>query len=803
MDTPMMKQYKSIKASHPDAILFFRLGDFYEMFMDDAHTVSKELGITLTARGKNNKRIPMCGVPYHASESYVNTLINKGYKVAICEQIGTPSEKSIVERKVVRIITPGTNISDCLLQNNESQYLLSICPYKDHRYGASFIDISTGNFSVFLAKSQQELMHYINLLSPKELLYSEKDSTLAKNFNSITTTAVTMQSLERAIPLFCQYFDIHSLSSFGLSPYKEAIPAALSILDYVALTQQQRLDTIKKCQPFNLNHTLFIDKNTFQNLEIFSTAQSKGTIGSLLWVLDETNTSSGSRLLKNELHRPSYSKETLIQRYDIIDSILNKRIAHEELREHLTHIYDLERLLSKILLQRNNPKDCLQLKYALLTSFDFADSLSQFNHPALLNYSQTIKSMQNNEHSLCKLMDKLKQSIIPTPPSHIRESGFIQDGVDNDLDTLRKSFFDIKTWINTLEESERKRTTIKSLRLGYNKVFGYYFQIPHSATHLAPSNYIRKQTLSNAERYITPELKEKELILLSGKDKELEIEKKIFESLLAEISKNVEAIQYLAHCLSYVDFLQSLAFVSRKYHYVRPNIDILNEEISIQDLRHPVLDKKNASKVIANDILLSKKQRCLLITGPNMAGKSTLMKQVALCIIMSQIGCFVPAKQAKIALREHIFTRIGASDNLYEGQSTFMVEMTETSSILHNASNKSLVLLDEIGRGTATYDGISLASAILNYIVTQIRSLTLFATHYHELTQIASNLEGCTNYSMSIEEDNKQLLFTYKMIQGPADKSYGIHVAKMAGLPNAVTKQAELILQAYEKNKKT
>jgi len=801
LNTPMLRQFQEIKEGYQDAILFFRLGDFYEMFLDDAILASKELDLTLTGRGKDDNRVPMCGVPYHAAEGYISKLVQKGYKVAICEQVEEATEsKGITKRDVVQVITPGTVQHQSNLQATENNYLCACYVHpKKMLFGLSFVDISTGSFHHFQSEHFNEVKQLVDQLDPKELLIESEDATF--NQSSLVETHVDFKDNDSAERLIASFFNINALSAFGLEEMKESLPSAAAIITYLKDTQKHNLPQITALKPYYLSEYVRLDKATIQNLELTHCYQTQSKKGSLFWVLDATKTALGARLLNQSLKAPLISKQTIEDRLDAVSIFKNDLLSREEVRDILNAVYDLERLVSRIVSNTENPRDLLALKQSLSSLSELHHILNACDSSALIQELRTFFSKFSQEDSVYqKLIDLIDKSIIETSKTHIKDGHIIKDGYSAELDEIKLSFKTIKDWIGSLETKEKERTGIKSLKVGFNKVFGYYIQVSNANKDDVPEDYIRKQTLTNAERYITHELKEKETILLNGEEQQYTLEQTLYREIVEIIKAEIKPLQDLSERIALLDFLQSLGTVAQKHNYARPHIlDSEDQHLSFIDGRHPVLEKTSESPVIPNSISLTPDQDFILITGPNMAGKSTIMKQVALTVIMAQIGSFVPAESFKFALVDQVFTRIGAVDNLYQGQSTFMVEMLETSTILHNATSKSLILLDEVGRGTSTYDGLSIAGSVCEYIMTHINARTLFATHYHELTALEEKFSKLSNYSMAIHEENGQLAFTYILKKGPADKSYGIHVAEMAGLPKEVIANASKMLEYYEK----
>jgi DNA mismatch repair protein MutS len=795
--TPMIKQYLEIKKDYTDCVLFFRLGDFYEMFFSDAVKISKELSLTLTGRGKDENRIPMCGIPYHAAENYVSKLIAKGYKVAICEQTEDATQgKSITKREVVKVVTPATHLSDDILIDQDNHYLAALYKNNDESIALSFVDSSTGEFKCCVFESLDLALDTLTRLNPKECLIEyEKDITLT--INCLVSTYNPLP-VKRAIEKFCSFFKIQSIASFGLDSHDTTIVTAWAIIEYLERTQKNSCEQLNSPKLYQLSDAMILDPQSIRNLELFNSIYDNEKKGSLFWVLNKTKTAMGARLLKQWLLHPLTKKEDILHRYDALDSLKADILSREEIREVLNQVYDLERLLTRIVAKTNNPRDILALKESLQSCLQLGAILTHFDDPLLKEASHFFNKSDTQQHPFNTLIKLINSALIDPAPVVISQGNVIKDNYNAELDELKQSFKDIKDWIGSLEAKEQARTGIKTLRVGFNKVFGYYFQVSNGQTAAVPDDYIRKQTLTNAERYITPELKEKETILLNGEEKQTQLENEIYSELISLISDYIKPIQECAKLIARIDCLQSFATIAQQKNYCRPSLTENSAELYLSHSRHPVLEHQDPSSIIANTVSFTQDSQILLITGPNMAGKSTLMKQVALAVIMAQSGCFVAAETATIGLVDRCFTRIGASDNLASGQSTFMVEMVETATILHNASKRSLILLDEIGRGTSTYDGMSIAGAVVQFIHDSIGARTLFATHYHELTSIETTCNSLKNVSMEIQEDNQKLAFTYKLINGPADKSYGIHVAQMAGLPERVVSHAKTLLQGYE-----
>ncbi|MCP4050995.1 MAG: DNA mismatch repair protein MutS [bacterium] len=799
-DTPMLRQYRDIKSSHMDAILFFRLGDFYEMFLDDAVVASKELDLTLTGRGKDEKRIPMCGVPYHAAVNYISKLVLRGYKVAICDQVEDASlAKGLTKREVVRVVTPGTVQGPGILDEKDNNYLVAANKISgSDSFGVSFVDISTGEFRLFTADNEEEFITQVDRLGAKEILKPEdleleyKDNILINN--------VDMISRERAEEELLGHFKINSLTAFGIEGFEDALPAAWTILDYLIATQKNTVPQITRLLPFKIDESLLMDTTTIKNLELTDSFRGDRT-GTLFQVLDSTRTAMGARRLKTLIRSPYINEELIDDRLDAVESLCSDILSREEIRDLLTGVYDLERLLSRIVSGHNNPLDCMALKKSLCSLVDISSILDHLSGDLLCRYKVFFQQFQKEDSPYSIIIELINNSISEDTPATLKDGRVIKPGFNEELDRLLLSFKSIRDWISSLEDIERNKTGIKSLKVRFNKVFGYYIEVSNSQKDLVPEHYIRKQTLTSAERFITPELKENESVLLHGEEKQRELEIKIYEDIVSEIRKYIPHLQDLAEVVADLDCLQSIATTALKNNYVRPKFDKPdNLTLKIRNGRHPVLEKNISFDYIANNVYMNNEvDRFILITGPNMAGKSTVMRQVALTVIMAQIGSFVPADSFCCSLVDRLFTRIGAQDNLYFGQSTFMVEMLETATILHNATKNSLIILDEIGRGTSTFDGMSIAGAVTDYIHNRIGARTMFATHYHELTVMEKTFSGLRNYSMKITESEDDIVFNYKLIKGPADKSYGIHVAKMAGVPYEVIEQAGSFLAGFER----
>lgn len=786
----MMQQYQAVKNAHPDQILFFRLGDFYEMFLDDAILVSKELELTLTKRSTAGDGIPMCGVPYHAAESYINKLVNKGYKVAICEQIGDPKAKGLTKREVIKIITPGTVMNESALTSSKNNYIALIYE-ENHAIYLAGADISTGEcfYSIYDGPDRCQLLfdELYRLMMPELLLIKpfsyERE---LKNFLSLRLNNCLINELteitSQVEDLMLQHFDVHNRPD-----NKIAHKAIATLLEYLHETVKTDLTHLNKLTYLDSSKSLFIDTYTLRNLEITRNLRDGGKKDTLYDVLDFTKTAMGSRLLRKWLEYPLLNPKKINDRLDAVANLVSDFSLRNNLREQLKEIYDFERLLTRMEVGTANARDMNALKSSLYVLPAIKKSLAKATAKLLANIHQKISTYND----LVVLIDK---AIVEDPSFSIREGGFIKDGYNQELDEYRNIAKNSKRLLQQMEEDEKNKTGIKSLKIGYNKVFGYYIEVRHSSTEMVPENYIRKQTLANAERYITPELKEFETKILGAQEKIVQLEYNLFTELRDILKTQISSIQNTAHEIAILDVLVSLAQAGDEYNYIRPKL-LDDGTIHIKDGRHPLVERiLNRDLFVPNDTHLDNAQNeIMIITGPNMAGKSTYMRQSALLTLMTQVGSFIPAREASISPVDKIFTRIGASDDLVSGQSTFMVEMNEVSHILKYATNKSLVILDEIGRGTSTYDGMSIARAVIEHIRDHIGAKTLFATHYHELTDLEDDVH-VKNYCIAVKEKGSDVTFLRRIIRGSADKSYGIHVAKLAGLPQEVVKRAETIL---------
>ena len=776
--TPMMRQYLEIKEENEDIIVFFRLGDFYEMFFDDAEKVSRELELTLTGKSCGlEERVPMCGIPYHAASSYINKLIEKGYKIGICEQLEDPKNvKGIVKRGIIQIITSGTIMDDESLNSNDFNYIASLTDYK-HAYVLSYADVSTGEIaSTLLEHNKTKVISEILAKSIKELIITtnvDKDiySILTNQFHMPIT--ITDEKTE-------EYNSIYE----GVDDYRY-IESIKHLLGYILHNQKSDLSHMQKVKIEASKDHLRMDIHTQRNLELVETIRQKNRNYSLIWLLDKTKTAMGARLLKKYILNPLIDKNKIEKRYEIVDTLLKEFILKADLEKYLLEVYDLERLSGKIAFGNANGKDMLQLKKSLEVLPQIKEILNQ------INFGKKMETLED-------LHELLEKSIYEEPPVSIKEGYLIKKGYNKELDELKELRKGGKNFIAKFEKDEREKTGIKNLKVAYNRVFGYYIEISKGNLKEIKDEwgYERKQTLVNAERFISPVLKEQEALILNAEEKIIELEYSLFINIRNEAKKYISDLQKIAKTISEIDVLASFATVSENNNYVRPVVT--DSEIEIKDSRHPVVEKVIKDEFVTNDIIMDKKTNILLITGPNMAGKSTYMRQMAITAIMAQIGCFVPAKSAKIPIFDAIYTRIGASDDLVSGESTFMVEMTEAGNAVKNATDKSLILFDELGRGTATFDGMALAQSIIEYIHKNIKGKTFFSTHYHELTDLENNLKNLKNVHVSAYEENGELIFLHKIKEGSVDKSYGIHVAKLANLPDEIIKRADEILKVYE-----
>ena len=797
--TPMMEQYMAIKEQNQDCILFYRLGDFYEMFFDDALTASRELEITLT--GKNcgmEERAPMCGVPFHAVDSYLNKLVEKGYKVAICEQVEDPKQtKGIVKREVIRIVTPGTNISQQSLEDEKNNYLMCIfC--SDDSFGLSVVDVTTGDFRTTSMDELHKVVDEIFKFAPAEIICNDafmisgvdiefiKD-TLGVSVSNIDHYYFDEEQGEAAIK---SQFHVGNLNGLGLSDHPMGKIATGALLLYLHETQKNALNHLMSVSPYETSEYMIIDSSSRRNLELCETLRDKKKKGSLLGVLDKTKTAMGARLLRSMIEQPLIDRVKIEERYDALTSLTKQAIAREEIREYLNPVYDLERLMTKVSYQTINPRDMIALKVSLQWLPPIKTILEECGDSLLSGLREDLDTLED-------VAGLLEDAILEEPSIAVKEGGIIKDGFSEQIDQLKRAKTDGKQWLMQLEERERRATGIKTLKVKFNKVFGYYLDVTNSYKDKVPEHYIRKQTLTNSERYTTEELNKLADTILGAEDRLCALEYETFASIRETLAGEMERIKKTAGVIAYLDVLCSLACVAEQNGYVRPKLNTKGL-IDIKEGRHPVVEQMMSNDMfISNDTYLdSKRHRVSIITGPNMAGKSTYMRQSALIVLMAQIGSFVPAQKANIGIVDRIFTRVGASDDLASGQSTFMVEMSEVANILRNATKDSLLILDEIGRGTSTYDGLSIAWAVVEYISNPklLGAKTLFATHYHELTELEGKIGSVNNYCIAVKEQGDNIVFLRKIVKGGADKSYGIQVAKLAGVPDMVIQRAKEIV---------
>ena len=803
--TPMMQHYLQTKDQYPGCILFYRLGDFYEMFFEDALTVSRELEITLTGKSCGlEERAPMCGVPYHAVDTYLNRLIEKGYKVAICEQVEDPKlAKGMVKREVTRVVTPGTNLNVQALEESRNNFLMSIA-YFPGKIGLSVADISPGDYYLTELEDSAKLFDEINKYGPAEIicndafLISGMDIEDMRHRLRIAVNALESHYFDEdaAKKLLKKHFKVVALTGLGIEDFPLGVLAAGALLRYLYETQKSSMSNITHIYPYLANTYMLLDSATRRNLELTETLREKQKRGSLLWVLDKTKTAMGARTLRSYIEQPLIDKRQIEERLDAVEELTRDAISRDEIREYLNPVYDLERLLGKISYQSANPRDLIAFRNSLAMMKPIKAVLSAFDKSLLSQIRVDIDPFED-------LYELIQAAIEEDPPVLVREGGIIKDGFDDTIDSLRKAKTEGKNWLAALEEEDRNRTGIKNLRIKYNKVFGYYFEVTNSFKNMVPKDYIRKQTLANAERYTTPRLKELEDTILNAEDKLSTLEYDLFCKIRDTIGAEIERIQKTAKAIARLDVFASLSLVAERYHYVRPEI---NEKglIHIKEGRHPVVEQVMGNDMfVTNDTYLDNNSHLIaVITGPNMAGKSTYMRQTALIVLLAQLGSFVPAKSAKIGLVDRIFTRVGASDDLASGQSTFMVEMNEVANILRNATKNSLLILDEIGRGTSTFDGLSIAWAVIEHISNRklLGAKTLFATHYHELTELEGKIGNVNNYCIAVKEKGDDIVFLRKIIKGGADKSYGIQVAKLAGVPDMVIDRAKEIVAQLSEN---
>ena len=796
--TPMMQQYLDIKENYKDCILFFRLGDFYEMFFEDAEKVSAELGLTLTGKDCGMKeRAPMCGVPFHSADSHIADLIARGYRVAICEQTEDPKlAKGLVKREVIRIVTPGTVLDTNVLDEGKNNYIMCIYENGD-QYGISLCDVSTGEFLMTETKGENKVIDEIAKFLPAEIISNKKlelETKIEKIFSmKVYEYCGWAFEYQTAYKNLCSHFKVLNLNGYGVEKEKNCVSAAGALLEYLLETQKNNLSHISSVKKYSEEKFMILDISSRKNLELTQTIRSNEKKGSLLWVLDKTRTAMGARLIRKWIEQPLIDKTEINKRLDAVGKFKEEPLEREELKEYLASVYDMERLIGKVVFSSANARDLTSLKLSLTNLPYIKRQLDSF--PCSLT-----EEMKENLDTLDDIYKLIDDTISEDAPFSVREGGMIKDNCNEQLDKLREAKGNGSDWLADLEAKEKEATGIKNLKVRFNKVFGYFIEVTNSYLSLVPDRYIRKQTLTGAERYITPELKEIEDTILGADEKIVELEYEIFVRTRDKVAENIARIQTTAEIIAQIDVLQSLGEVADKQGYCRP--DITDDGIiEIKSGRHPVVELTSRSGFIANDSDINlQENRLSVITGPNMAGKSTYMRQVALLVLMAQMGSFIPAESAAIGISDRIFTRVGASDDLATGQSTFMIEMSEVANILNNATKKSLLILDEIGRGTSTFDGLSIAWAVLEYIAdkNKIGARTLFATHYHELAELEGRIEGVKNLKCSVEEKGKDVVFLRKIVRGSADHSYGVHVARLAGVPEEVLKRADIILERLE-----
>ena len=798
--SPMMQEYVKTKEEYKDCILLYRLGDFYEMFFEDALTASKELEITLTGKDCGlEERAPMCGVPFHSVETYINRLIEKGYKVAICEQVEDPKKaKGLVKREVVRIVTPGTTLDATSLDETKNNYLMSIVYIEDH-FGCAIADITTGDCFLTELDKAQKLLDEINKFTPAEIICNESflmsgvDTEDLKNRLGICIFSQEPWYFDDELcrKTLKEHFHVNSLEGLGIEEFESGVLAAGALFLYLQETQKTALSHMAGIRPYSAEKYMLIDSSSRRNLELVETLREKQKRGSLLWVLDKTKTAMGARTLRSYVEQPLIDQEEIENRLSAIEELNEHPMLRDEIREYLKPVYDLERLISRISYKSANPRDMIAFASSLEMLPHIKQVMKEFSSPVL-------KQLEEEMDSLLDISGLIKKAIVDEPPLAQKDGGIIREGYNEDVDKFRRSRTDGKKWLSELEARERERTGIRTMKIKYNRVFGYSLEITNAFKDQVPDNYIRKQTLTNAERYITQELKELEDLILGAEDKLYALEYELFCEVRDKVGAEVVRIQKTAKAVAAIDVLASLSLVAQRNNYVRPKINNTGV-IDIKNGRHPVVEQMIENDMfIANDTYLdSQKKRISIITGPNMAGKSTYMRQTALIVLMAQIGSFVPAEKANIGIVDRIFTRVGASDDLASGQSTFMVEMTEVANILRNATSKSLLILDEIGRGTSTFDGLSIAWAVVEHISNTklCGAKTLFATHYHELTELEGKISGVNNYCIAVKEKGDDIVFLRKIVKGGADKSYGIQVAKLAGVPDMVIQRAKELVE--------
>ncbi len=803
--SPMMQQYFKIKEEYPDTILFFRLGDFYEMFFDDAKLASKELELTLTGRDcGQDERAPMCGVPYHSSEAYIARLVAKGYKVAICEQMEDPSTaKGLVKRDIVRVITPGTVMESSMLDETRNNFICSLF-VEGKVCGLCFCDISTGELFATQLEGDlwQKLQNELGRFSPREILIGGEavnikelpDFIRNKLSASVEMLMDEQYKLEHCASIVLEHFHRETLEELHLDGREKIVCCLGALFGYLKETQRTGLERINRIELYSEAQFMQLDLNTRRNLELLETMRSKEKRGSLLWVLDHTKTAMGKRLIRTWIEQPLLSCAQISRRQNAVEELCEDVMLRGSLLEQMTGIYDLERLMTRIVYGSANGRELRSLCCALVRLPELKQLLSAVKSQLLTAIAQQIDPLED----ICRLID---DSIVEEPPFSVREGGIIKPGYNEEIDTLRGDMDDGKGFIARIEAQEREKTGIPKLKVGYNRVFGYYIEVTNSYRDMVPAEYIRKQTLTNCERYITQELKELEGRILGAKDRSIQLEYQLFDAVRKQVAGELARVQQTAHAIAQLDVLCSFAESAVRYQYTRPEVN-LSGKILLKESRHPVVETLlEGAPFVPNDVLLDQSEnRVAIITGPNMAGKSTYMRQTALIVLMAQIGSFVPALHAEIGIVDSIYTRVGASDDLASGQSTFMVEMNEVAHILKHATARSLLVLDEIGRGTSTFDGMSIARAVLEYVADpkKLGAKTLFATHYHELTALESLISGVKNYNIAVKKRGDDITFLRRIVPGGADDSYGVEVAKLAGIPNWVINRAKQILKELE-----
>jgi DNA mismatch repair protein MutS len=798
--SPMMQEYVKTKEQYKDCILFYRLGDFYEMFFQDALTVTKELELTLTGKDCGlEERAPMCGVPFHAAEAYINRLIEKGYKVAICEQVEDPKKaKGLVKREVIRVVTPGTTLDAASLDESRNNYLMSVVA-TEGRFGCAIADITTGDCFLTEVDKPQKLLDEINKFVPAEIICNDAffmsgvDTEDLKNRLGICVFPLDAWYFDDGLckRTLMEHFHVNALEGLGIQDYDSGVIASGALFLYLQETQKSALSHMAGIRPYAAEKFMLIDSSSRRNLELVETLREKNKRGSLLWVLDKTKTAMGARTLRSYVEQPLIDAEKINERLEALEELNQSPMLRDEIREYLNPVYDLERLISRISYQSANPRDLIAFSSSLEMLPYIRQIIKDFNSPLLTKICEDMDPLED-------IAQLIRSAIVEEPPLAQKDGGIIREGYNSDVDKFRRSRTDGKKWLTELEARERERTGIKNLKIKYNRVFGYSLEVTNSFKDLVPENYIRKQTLTNAERYITQELKDLEDMILGAEDKLYALEYELFCNVRDKVGAEVVRIQKTAKAVAALDVFASLALVAQRNNFVRPKINE-NGVLDIKNGRHPVVEQMIENDMfIANDTYLdNQKKRISIITGPNMAGKSTYMRQTALIVLMAQIGSFVPAEKANIGIVDRIFTRVGASDDLASGQSTFMVEMTEVANILRNATSRSLLILDEIGRGTSTFDGLAIAWAVIEHIsdTKLCGAKTLFATHYHELTELEGKIPGVNNYCIAVKEKGDDIVFLRKIVKGGADKSYGIQVARLAGVPDPVIRRAKELVE--------